>query len=132
MEITYYVIKFVSDLLWQVGGFLLVLRFPPSIKLTAINNWNAVESGVKHLNPNPRPQKKWENIVFHPQLLRPWIILSKVICMFVCLMVFNATFNNISVILWWSVLLVEKTNDLPQVTYKLYVVHSKVVMTTDT
>jgi hypothetical protein len=25
------------------------------------------------------------------------------------LMVFNATFNNISVISWWSVLLVEKT-----------------------
>jgi hypothetical protein len=25
----------------------------------------------------------------------------------VCLMVFNATFNNISVILWWSVLLEE-------------------------
>jgi hypothetical protein len=29
-----YVIKFVSDLR-QVGGFLLVLRFPPPIKLTA-------------------------------------------------------------------------------------------------
>jgi hypothetical protein len=29
-----YVIKFVSDL-QQVGGFLWVLRFPPSIKLTA-------------------------------------------------------------------------------------------------
>jgi hypothetical protein len=28
---------------------------------------------------------------------------------FVCLMVFNATFNNISVILWQSVLLVEET-----------------------
>jgi hypothetical protein len=27
----------------------------------------------------------------------------------VCLMVFNATFNNISVISWWSVLLVEET-----------------------
>ena len=26
---------------------------------------------------------------------------------FVCLIVFNATFNNVSVILWWSVLLVE-------------------------
>jgi hypothetical protein len=30
-------------------------------------------------------------------------------CLFVCLMVFYATFNNISVILWWSVLLVEET-----------------------
>ena len=41
-------------------------------------------------------------------------------------MVFNATFNNISVILWRSVLLVEETEvpgkntDLPQVTDKLY------------
>ena len=42
-------------------------------------------------------------------------------------MVFNATFNNISVISWWSVLLVEetrvpedKTIDLLQVTDKLY------------
>ena len=45
---------------------------------------------------------------------------------FVCLMVFNATFNNISVISWWSVLLVEETvghreNHQPvQVTDKLY------------
>jgi len=44
----------------------------------------------------------------------------------VCLMVFNATFNNISVISWRSVLLVEetegpeKTTNLLQVTYKLY------------
>jgi hypothetical protein len=41
-------------------------------------------------------------------------------------MVFNANFNNISVISWLSVLLVEeteypeKTTDLPQVTDKLY------------
>ena len=40
-------------------------------------------------------------------------------------MVFNATFNNISVILWWPVLLMEepeymeKSADLPQVTDKL-------------
>jgi len=33
-SIQHYVIKSVSDLL-QVGGFLRVLRFPPSIKLTA-------------------------------------------------------------------------------------------------
>jgi len=41
----------------------------------------------------------------------------------VCLMVFNVTFNNISVILWRSLLLVEepeKTIDLSQVTDKLY------------
>jgi hypothetical protein len=40
-------------------------------------------------------------------------------------MMFNATFNNISVISWWSVLLVEETgvpgenHDLSQVTDKL-------------
>jgi len=34
--------------------------------------------------------------------------------------VFNATFNNISVIVWRSVLLEEKTTDLSQVTDKLY------------
>ena len=46
----------------------------------------------------------------------------------VCLMVFNATFNNISAISWRSVLLVEetrgpdpvKTTDLSQVTDQLY------------
>jgi len=31
--------------------------------------------------------------------------------LFVCLMVFNATFNNISVILWRSVLLVKETGE---------------------
>jgi hypothetical protein len=35
-------------------------------------------------------------------------------------MMFYATFNNISVILWWSALLVEETTDLPQVTDKIY------------
>ena len=34
-------------------------------------------------------------------------------------MVFNATFNNISGMSWWSVLLVEEATDLPQVTDKL-------------
>jgi hypothetical protein len=44
----------------------------------------------------------------------------------VCLMVFNATVNNILAISWWSVLLVEETGDpenttnLSQVNDKLY------------
>jgi len=49
-----------------------------------------------------------------------------IMIMYVCLMVFNATFKNISVISWRSVLLVEETGgpgettDLSQVTEKLY------------
>jgi hypothetical protein len=35
-------------------------------------------------------------------------------------MVFNVTFNNISLISWRSVLLVKETADQPQVTDKLY------------
>ena len=45
----YYAIKFVSDLR-QVGGFL---QFPPPINWQPWYNWNIVESGVKHHNPNP-------------------------------------------------------------------------------
>jgi hypothetical protein len=36
---------------------------------------------------------------------------GKKIGLFLCLMVFNATFNNISVILWRSVVLVEETGE---------------------
>jgi hypothetical protein len=46
----------------------------------------------------------------------------KIITFRVRVMVLNPTFKNISVILWWSVLLVEdpeKTTDLSQVTDKL-------------
>jgi len=35
-------------------------------------------------------------------------------------MVLNATFNNISVISWWSAFLEKKTTELPRVTDKLY------------
>ena len=42
------------------------------------------------------------------------------VCLLVCLMVFKSAFNNISVILRRSALLVEETTDLSQVTDKLY------------
>ena len=50
--------------------------------------------------------------------------LLKAILSWARVMVFNATFNNMSVISWWSVLLVEeyteKTSDLSQVTDTFY------------
>jgi hypothetical protein len=48
-----------------------------------------------------------------------WVLLISYV-LWVRVMVFNATFNNISVIPWRSVLLVEETTDLPQVTDNLY------------
>jgi hypothetical protein len=44
--------------------------------------------------------------------------IQDLICLW--LYVFNAIFNNISAISPWSVLLMEETTDLPQVTDKLY------------
>ena len=52
--------------------------------------------------------------------------VMSIVCLFVCLMVFNATFNNISVISWRSVYWwrkpedLVKTTDLSQITDKLY------------
>ena len=46
--------------------------------------------------------------------------------MMVWFMVFNATFNNISVISWRSVLLVEKTIDMLQVADKLCIMKGKI------
>ena len=69
------------------------------------------------------------NIVALGRTNRPSFILSQEMqFMFglVLFMVFNATFNDISVIWWWSVLLVEetgepeKTTDPSQVTHILY------------
>ena len=54
------------------------------------------------------------------------IILNRFFCLFICLMVFSATFNNITDISCRSVLFVEETGgpgenyDLSQVTDKLY------------
>jgi hypothetical protein len=48
----------------------------------------------------------YEGILFHCEIKKcDFSVIKK----FVCLMVFNATFSNISVILWRSVLLVEET-----------------------
>ena len=62
-------------------------------------NWNIVESGVE-------------------------LFALRLLCLFVCLMVFKATFNNISAISWLSVLFVEETGGPGEnhrvVTDKLY------------
>jgi hypothetical protein len=52
-------IKFVGDLR-QVGGFLLVLWFPPPIKLTAPRyNWNFVESVLNTVNQTNQPKHSY-------------------------------------------------------------------------
>jgi hypothetical protein len=67
---------------------------------------------------------KFKRILFLKLLLSQWFFNHPLSC---CpfsfgfsVMIFNATFNNISVISCWSVLLAEKTTELLQVTDKLY------------
>jgi hypothetical protein len=81
--VQHYVIKFVSDL-QQVGGFLRPLGANTSITVRGV----PVVGLLIEVAGN-----------------------SVIIVSFVWFgfMVFNATFNNISVISWWSVLLVEET-----------------------
>ena len=49
-----------------------------------------------------------------------WLTVRQLKIKRVRVRVFNTTSNNISVISWWSVLLVEETMDMSQVTDKLY------------
>jgi hypothetical protein len=51
-SIPLYVITFVDDL-QQVDGFLRVLQFSPSIKLSATIKLKYCRNGVKRHNPNP-------------------------------------------------------------------------------
>ena len=57
---------------------------------------------------------KFEQTNAHQRVLlrRASVIEGIAVCLFVCLMVFNATFNNISVLSWRSVLLVDETGEL--------------------
>jgi hypothetical protein len=69
-------------------------------------------------------QSQSEHNFVHTSNVQNWLCMDRNISVgMLChigLLVFNATFNNISVISWRSVLLVEETTDLPQVTDKLY------------
>jgi hypothetical protein len=137
-------IKYVSDLR-QVGGFLQVLWFPPPIKLTVtIYNWNIVVSGIKQHNlqlfrcifkrilsfkhdSNSEKNVKFLFLFFKLTYIH---VLPSFGCrsqLSFCLSLFNATYNNISVIYcdgqfyWWrKPEYLEKTTDLSQVTDKLY------------
>jgi hypothetical protein len=72
----------------------------------------------ENMNPDMTPDSDDKHQSLPPIINGTW--LTSFYWWFI---VFNATFNNISVISWWSVLLVEdteKTTDLSQVTDKLY------------
>ena len=100
----HYVIKFVSDLR-QIGGFLRILWLPPAIQMTP----TIVESGVRHHNPIHISRKFRCIVTFQIPIVVYILTKHKPILLFACLMVFKATFNNISVISLRSVLLVEET-----------------------
>jgi hypothetical protein len=67
-SIQHYVINFVSDL-WQVSGFLKVLRFHPPKKLTPQYNWNIVKVALNTINqtkPNHHLRKFTRHFIYLP------------------------------------------------------------------
>jgi hypothetical protein len=84
--------------------------------------WNPNIKGQSWLWSYDSWWSHWTLFTFKIQKLKFYI--------WVRVMVFNATFNNISVTSWQSVLLVEKTTDLSQVTDKLYhIIHAIYIYT---
>ena len=65
------------------------------------------DSEVEHSTPNTCPNKRWFEL---------YGIMVENIFRF---MVFSATFNNISTLSWWSVLLVEETGE-PKENYRVF------------
>ena len=83
---------------------------------------------VIHTAPQPAKIQIWNILVISS------VFFCVRVCLFVCLMVLNPTFNNISVISWQSVLLVEETggpweNHLPVVSLRQTLSHDVVHLT---
>ena len=117
------------------GGSVVFSGYQPVSSTNKTDRHDITESGVKHHNPNPIRHNSVDSIspsrtraadspqccrlVLHKTATRLYLHISKCVavihikctdCSNVCLMVFNATFNNISVVIsWQSVLLVEET-----------------------
>jgi hypothetical protein len=99
----------------KVGGFL---QFPPPWY-----NWSIVESGIKHYKPNHKPvfnrcdnffvKKSYKCsqtvLLLYILGLKPSQKFSEAQHGLVGFLESNTTFNNISVMSWQSVVLVEKT-----------------------
>jgi hypothetical protein len=88
-SIQHYVIKFVSDLR-QVGDFLRVPRLPPPIKQPPRYNWNIVERGVDVKRDTRKNSTTFIFALFSKIWQLSW---GRVL-------VFNTSFNNISIISW--------------------------------
>jgi hypothetical protein len=69
--------------------------------------WICLYCGIRaYFFPPPPEWCRWRYLSdnFNGLKIKNFVLVNTV-----CLMVFNATFNNISVISWWSVLLLEET-----------------------
>ena len=96
-EITYHPCHFKA---WTRSGI------KPTIYHTRLACWKS--NSQRRLDPI--------ELLAHPNLFKLccWLYYNTdnmFVCLFVCLMVFKTTFNNISVISWRSVLLVEETGE---------------------
>ena len=88
-----YVIKFVSDL-WQVGGFLCVLQFPPPIKLTATIYITKILLNVA-LNTITLTHK----IIDHYKIInKPTLIVTALYAILFKRLIIVNTFKNISLL----------------------------------
>jgi hypothetical protein len=112
-----YVIKFVSDLR-QVGDFLRVLRFPPSIKLTTWKSWQYVRYIYLRKNSLDIGLLSWEYCLL---VIKRRIVINETCYILVyiasshlwlgvwCLTPLSTIFQLYRISPWQSVLLMEET-----------------------
>jgi hypothetical protein len=86
-SIHHYVIKFVSDL-WQVGGFLRVLRFSPAIKLQT-NTLNQIFIVLAHWN-----NSSWEYMPIYSDTLFWFRVNQSLLLILKCCMLSGEAVNS--------------------------------------
>ena len=103
----YYTMKNKKELFQK--NFIKIIMF--YVKITSMNDNKINWFHFQLCKQSEITLKKFSGLLKNPTMYVHFSKLNLIFDMFVCLMVFNDTFNHISVtcISWWSVLLVEET-----------------------